>query len=106
MWVFPPALWKSFYLHKGGTMDKINHTTPIETIITQFDSHVDLGLTKEKAEANRERFGVNKLQETKRKSILKRFIEQISDFMIIVLLAAALISFLASPKEGWIESLL
>ena len=50
------------------------------------------GLSSEEADARLEKNGKNKLKEGKKKSLFRRFLEQLADPMIIVLLAAAAIS--------------
>lgn len=87
-------------------MEKNFHTKDIQEILSLYNSNLISGLTKEQVEKNKEQYGENKLQEAKPKSLFKRFIEQVSDFMIIVLLVAAVISFIAHPSEGWVEALL
>ena len=51
-----------------------------------------LGLTAEEARARLDRFGPNELVEKKRKTAVRMFLEQFTDFMILVLIAAAVIS--------------
>ena len=64
------------------------------------------GLSFEEAENRLKTYGYNKLQEKKKKSIFKIFIEQLMDPMIYVLLAAVLVTLLISivnvlnNKEG------
>jgi P-type Ca2+ transporter type 2C len=53
------------------------------------------GLTSEAAKAKLESVGPNELQEKKRKTPLKIFLNQFKDFMIVVLLAAAIIAGIA-----------
>ncbi len=55
-------------------------------------SDPDTGLTDEEAAARLEKYGKNKLEEGKRKTVLRMFYEQFKSLMIIILLAAALIS--------------
>lgn len=50
------------------------------------------GLTSKEAEKRIAEYGPNQLDEGKSKSLLMKFVEQFKDFMIIVLLAAAVIS--------------
>lgn len=50
------------------------------------------GLTSSEAEKRIAEYGPNELNQGKSKSIFVKFLEQFKDFMIIVLLAAALIS--------------
>ena len=50
------------------------------------------GLSKEEAEERHNKHGPNKLDEQKKESLLIRFIKQFQDFMIIILLIAAVVS--------------
>jgi Ca2+-transporting ATPase len=50
------------------------------------------GITAEEARARRATYGPNELVEKKKKSMLLMFLEQFKDFMILVLIAAAVVS--------------
>ena len=52
----------------------------------------DKGLTSEEVQKRHEQFGFNELAEGKRKSTLQVFLEQFKDFLVIILIVAALIS--------------
>ena len=58
------------------------------------------GLTSTEAEQRLDENGKNKLAEGKKDSLLKRFLKQLADPMIIILLAAALVSAVISIVEG------
>ena len=58
------------------------------------------GLTKEQVQEKKAQCGENKLREKKKKTTLQRFAEQFKDVMIIILLAAAVISFVIACIEG------
>jgi len=58
------------------------------------------GLTSEEANARLQRNGKNALEEGKSKTWIQRFFAQMKDLMIIVLLAAALISAIIAVVEG------
>ena len=58
------------------------------------------GLRSDQVEKRREEFGPNKLAEGKQASLLQRFLEQLADPMILVLLAAALISGVTAAYAG------
>ena len=58
------------------------------------------GLTEEEAAGRLERNGKNRLAEGKKDSLVKRFLKQLADPMIIILLAAAAISAVTSILEG------
>ena len=49
-------------------------------------------LTNEQVKANQEKYGLNELIETKGKSIPVIFLEQFKDFLVIILIFAAIIS--------------
>lgn len=50
------------------------------------------GLSSEEIEKRREKYGLNKLNSKKQKSLLKMFFEQLNDILIYILLSAAIIS--------------
>ena len=58
------------------------------------------GLTSAEAAARLEKDGPNKLTEPKKRSSLLKFLDQMKDPMIIILLAAALLSLITSMYEG------
>ena len=58
------------------------------------------GLTSEEANLRLEKYGKNRLAAAKGKSIIVRFLEQLKDPMIIILLVAALISGVLAVVEG------
>ncbi len=63
-----------------------------ELVLGTLGSSADEGLAVAEAESRLEKNGRNKLVEGKKKSIIRRFFEQLLDPMIIILIAAALIS--------------
>ncbi len=63
-----------------------------ELVLQTLGSSADGGLTAETAAKRLEENGRNKLVEGKKKSIIRRFFEQLLDPMIVILIAAALIS--------------
>lgn len=68
------------------------HTMTKEEIRRKLRTNYETGLTEEEAKRRQQEYGENKLQEKKRDSVIKRFILQFNDFMIIVLLVAAGVS--------------
>lgn len=54
------------------------------------------GLSAQEAEKRRAQHGKNQLAQTKKKGIVRRFLAQFCDFMILILLAAAGVSFVTS----------
>nr|WP_314462877.1 cation-translocating P-type ATPase [uncultured Clostridium sp.] len=58
------------------------------------------GLNEAQVEERQERYGLNKLKEGKKTSLFKKFLKELSNFMTIVLIAAAVISGATSFYEG------
>lgn len=58
------------------------------------------GLTDEQAKANSEKFGRNVIPEGKKKSTLAIFLSQFADFLVIILIIAAIISAISGDIES------
>ena len=58
------------------------------------------GLDEAQVQARREQYGENKLREKKKKTNFQRFLDQFKDVMILILIAAAVISFAIACVEG------
>lgn len=69
-------------------------------VVKALDSHLTSGLDEREAAARLARYGENKLQEKKTKTTFQRFLDQFKDVMILILIAAAVISFAIACKEG------
>lgn len=63
-----------------------------EDVLKAVGSDVDAGLSAEEARSRLESNGKNKLTAARGKSLIRRFLEQLTDPMIIILLVAALVS--------------
>lgn len=59
-----------------------------------------IGLKNEEIEKKREQYGFNELKEKKKTSLLVKFLNEFKDFMIIVLIIAAIVSGIIGIKEG------
>lgn len=57
------------------------------------------GLSSKEAAERLEKYGANTLQEGKKKSLLEKFVDQFKDFMILVLLVAAVVSMFAHSGD-------
>ncbi|MBN1299484.1 MAG: HAD-IC family P-type ATPase, partial [Actinobacteria bacterium] len=68
------------------------HTLSAERTIEQLDTDISKGLSQNEAERRLDENGLNELEEKKGRSPFKIFISQFNDFMIWILIAAALIS--------------
>ena len=67
------------------------HRLDPQEVTEQLQSS-DNGLTLEEARGRLERFGPNELVESKKKSLFMMFLDQFKDFMILVLIAAAVVA--------------
>ena len=63
-------------------------------------------LTSQQVKANQEKYGYNELVEGKKKSTIQIFLEQFKDFLVIILIFAAIISgFLGDAESAIVFSL-
>ena len=61
---------------------------------------IEGGLTEEEAKKRLEKYGKNALKDKKKENILIKFIKQLSDFMIIILILASIISAIIAYVDG------
>ena len=69
---------------------------PREALLQELSVSMDAGLSQQEAQSRLEKYGANKLAEKKKKTNLRRFLEQFQDVMIVILLAAAAVSFVVA----------
>ncbi len=69
------------------------HDKPKESVLSELNTNPTQGLTTAAVEAAAAKYGPNRLEEKKKKSMLRRFLEQFKDAMILILIAAAAVSF-------------
>lgn len=72
----------------------------IEQVTRKLRTNIGVGLSSEEVENRRNKHGPNKLEEQKKESLFIRFIKQFQDFMIIILLVAAVVSAGISYFQG------
>lgn len=76
------------------------HSEKIDTVISELSSDPDSGLSYSDIIFRIVEFGENKLAEKKRKTNFQRFKDQFKDVMILILIVAAIISFVIACIEG------
>lgn len=76
------------------------HNISIQQVLDQLQSDPDQGLSGAEAVGRLNRYGPNQLQAARKKTIGQRFLEQFKDLMIIILIIAALVSFVVAFYEG------
>ena len=68
------------------------HTISIRETEKKLNTNISRGLSSKEVLSRRKIYGLNKLQEKKKTNIFVKFLAQFKDFMIIILLIAAIIS--------------
>ncbi len=76
------------------------HTQTSDEVRRQLNTDIYKGLSEKEILKRRKKYGYNKLDEKKKENIISKFISQFKDFMIIILLIAALVSAIVSYFDG------
>ncbi len=71
-----------------------------EDVLKYFNVEEKQGLSSQQVQKNKESYGSNELASKKKKSLFTKFLEQFKDFMIIILIIAAIISGVVGYYEG------
>ena len=74
------------------------YSQSVEDVFKEVQSSPS-GLSSQEVASRLEKYGANTLQEGKKKSLLEKFVDQFKDFMILVLLVAAVVSMFAHSGE-------
>ncbi len=72
--------------------EKVWHHLTVAETATALHTPVDTGLTEHERQHRRKKYGPNRLTEKKKTPLIFTFLRQFSDFMVIVLMAAAILS--------------
>ena len=81
-----------------------SHNQTKDEVLSALSTNIEKGLTSQQVSELYEKHGPNKLREKKKKTTLARFLDQFKDVMILILIAAALISFVVVVAEkNWGE---
>lgn len=78
----------------------IYHSQNSDFALQDLGSNPTAGLGKSQIQQRQQQFGKNKLAEKKKKTYFQRFLSQFKDVMIIILLIAAVVSFVVAFVEG------
>ena len=75
-----------------------------EDLLRELITDKQNGLSQKEVVNRREKYGENKLREKKKKTTMQRFLDQFKDAMILILIAAAIISFVVvCVEKNWGE---
>jgi len=72
--------------------DRDSHAKPIEDLVSGLQTHLERGLTRQEAEARLGKFGPNELTERPRPGFLALLWDQFNNYLVIILIIAALVS--------------
>ena len=72
----------------------------VEEVAKSLKTDINNGLSAEEVKRRQEEYGFNRLEGKKKQSIFIKFLNQFKDFMIIVLIIAAIVSGFVGVKEG------
>ena len=75
-------------------------------VLTELGAAQSSGLSPRDAQARLAKYGPNRLEGAKKEPVWLRFLDQMKDPMILVLLAAAALSLVSSGGEDWIEAVI
>ena len=75
-------------------------------MLSQLNADPSAGLSAQEAETRLKTYGRNELETPPPESLFKRFLAQMKDPMIIVLLVAAVLSFVSSGFTDWVDSVI
>ena len=73
-------------------------------VLSELDVNPSSGLSPRQAEERLGKYGPNRLEGAKKEPLAVRFLNQMKDPMIIVLLIAAVLSLASSGGEDWVEA--
>ena len=72
----------------------------INEVEKELETDTDIGLKSDEINKKIEQYGFNELEEKKKDSLLIKFLKQFKDFMIIILIIAAIVSAVVGIREG------
>ena len=79
------------------------HSKPVQQVMQELDTGPE-GLTGAQAEGRLDKYGPNELARAREQSLLCRILEQLKDPMVLVLLAAAVLSLIAGRGKDWLDA--
>ena len=82
------------------------YSKTIKEVLNQLSVTPEEGLTGSEAKKRLEQYGPNELKSAEKESLFMRFLDQMKDPMIIVLLVAAVLSFVSSGFTDWVDSVI
>ncbi|MDE7263192.1 MAG: calcium-translocating P-type ATPase, PMCA-type [Anaeroplasmataceae bacterium] len=79
--------------------------TQMEELLKKYDSHLEKGLNASTIDRNRKSYGENRIKEKKKTNIFVKFLKSFKDSLILILMAAAIISVILDPSD-YVDSII
>ena len=76
------------------------HSMKAKDVTEKLGTDESAGLSAAEAQRRTSRYGKNAIEKQRRKSIIKRMAEQLCDYMVIILIIAAAVSYIVSLTHG------
>ena len=76
------------------------HSLSTKEVESKLQTDLQQGLSDDEITVRLKKYGENKLQEPKKESVFVKFLKQFNDFMIIILIIAAIISAVVAKMQG------
>ncbi len=76
------------------------HSVSWREAVEKLETDSEHGISREEVRKRQIKYGKNEIRKTKRQNLLVRFFSQFKDFMVLILLASAAVSFLVSRMRG------
>ena len=70
-----------------------------EKLLLEFGTDLELGLSSDQANINLEKYGLNELKEEEGSSFFSKLLDQFKDFLVLILIIAASISFFIGSRN-------
>ena len=67
----------------------------VECVARELNSDIEKGLSDQQVTESREKYGENAISEEKQKSLLRVFLEQFADLLVVILIIASMISMIS-----------
>ncbi len=71
-----------------------SHSKSVDNLVSELETHIEKGLTQEQAAKRLQEHGPNELQEKPRPGFFSMLLDQFNNFLVILLIVAAIISLL------------
>ena len=76
------------------------HSLSTKEVESKLQTDLQQGLSDDEITVRLKKYGENKLQEPKKESVFVKFLKHFNDFMIIILIIAAIISAVVAKMQG------